>query len=129
MRKTLYKAFFSVIGAFLLLTCISCHPNSKDDLNVAKYDLIKYSYNNQEFKANEEYNYYYVIFDFQTNEVAIVFNKKSENIENTNCGSFVEGNNMYIANINGTTLNFVFLDNNRLECYMWYVKCIFKLDN
>lgn len=127
MRKTLYKAFFSVIGAFLILTCISCHPKGKSDLNIVKYDLVKYSYNNQEFYASEEYNYYYVFFDFESNEIAIVYNKKSENVEKQSVGSFTQSENMYIAKVNATTLNFIFLEDNRLECYMFYIKCIFEL--
>lgn len=128
MRKTLCSACLVVLVLFLLLTCISCHSDKKNDLNMSKYSLAKYVYNNQEFNASEEYNYYYVFFDFESNEITIVYNKKSDNIEMESNGTFAITENMYIANIENQKYNFIFLDNNYLECNMYFVKCIFKLD-
>lgn len=128
MIKSLYKALFSVIGAFLIITCISCHSEEKSDLNIAKYNLVKFTYNNQEFNASEEYNYYYIFLDFKTNEITIVYNKKSNNVEKESVGSFIKNENMYVAIIDGTTLNFNILDKNTLECYMFYINCVFELE-
>ena len=127
--KSILKPVFCVLIALLTITLTSCNANTKNLKKSTKYTLYGTITNNVVSKANETYNYYYIEFK-DNGELVIRYNKIENNIDKEQYGSYTKTENMYIANIDGLTLNYIIKDNGKeLECDFLVVHMIFKLQN
>lgn len=127
--KSILKPVLVVFMMFLTITLTSCNINDKNSKKGIKYTLYESTTSGIVSKANEIYNYYYIEFK-ENNELVIKYNKIEENIDKEQYGSYTKTENMYIANIDGLTLNYIIKDNGKeLECNFLVINMKFKKQN
>lgn len=105
--------------------CLSCEKEQEQEIEKStRYDLIS-MIDFQDRECVDNFEYYYVEF-FENGECVLEHKKIESETPSKSIGSFTKTNNQYIVNINGMTLNFVFLENDKLECQILVNKLIFK---
>lgn len=112
-----------ILFMIIICFCVGCKDKQEKESNI-RYNLVSMvGFDDVEMVA--EFEYYYVEF-FENGECVLEHKKIESETPNKSIGSFTKTNNQYIVNINGMTLNFVFLENDKLECQILVNKLIFK---
>lgn len=127
MKRLILRLILACLTSFWVLPLISCQGNDKTALNHSKYVLIECENFNGVVNIEETYNYYYI--EFKTSgEFALYYNMVSDNIDQVQYGSYTKTENMYIVNANGMVLNYIIINDNKLECDITITKFIFELE-
>ena len=127
MKRLILRIVLACLTSFWVLTLISCQGNEKKAQNSFKYVLIEMENFNGKVNVEELYNYYYVEFR-NSGEFALCYNLKEKNEDVVQLGSYTKTDNMYIVNCNGMVLNYIIINDNKLECDITITKFTFELE-